>query len=163
MDKQELQNEINKTKEHLKNLEKMLEECKYERWKPSQNETYYCISDKCAIWVCKHYNMRFIDSHFKAYNCFKTKEEAEEEVEKILVRRILENIARRLNKNKEIDWRNSSQAKYYIFYSFTTNDIESFTAWRYKAEGVVYCLDKNFKDIAIQEIGKERLSKYLKL
>ena len=31
MNKQELQNEINKTKEHLKNMEKMLEECEYER------------------------------------------------------------------------------------------------------------------------------------
>lgn len=31
-----------------------------------------------------------------------------------------------------------------------------------KGQGVVYCLDEKFKDIAIAEIGKERLKKYLK-
>lgn len=31
MNKQEILEEINKTKEHLANMEKMLEECEYER------------------------------------------------------------------------------------------------------------------------------------
>lgn len=40
MDKKEILDEIEKTKEHLANMEKMLQECKYERWKPKQGEKY---------------------------------------------------------------------------------------------------------------------------
>lgn len=43
MNKQELINEINKTREHLANMEKMLEECEYERWKPEEGELYYYV------------------------------------------------------------------------------------------------------------------------
>ena len=32
----------------------------------------------------------------------------------------------------------------------------------YKFQGVVYCLDTWFLDVAIQEIGEERLKKYLR-
>lgn len=44
MNKQELQNEINKTKEHLADMEKLLEECKHKRWKPGEGDKYYCIT-----------------------------------------------------------------------------------------------------------------------
>ena len=30
------------------------------------------------------------------------------------------------------------------------------------SQGTVYCLDRNFKDVAIKEIGEERLIKYLR-
>lgn len=39
-----------------------------------------------------------------------------------------------------------------LIYSASVNTIQ----------GVVYCLDKNFLNIAIQEIGEERLKKYLR-
>ena len=45
MNRQEILNEINKTKEHLANMEKMLEEHKDERWKPKPSEEYYCVDD----------------------------------------------------------------------------------------------------------------------
>ena len=44
MDKQELQNEIEKARAHLANMEKMLEQCEYERWKPRCGDKYYCIT-----------------------------------------------------------------------------------------------------------------------
>lgn len=43
MNKQEIINEINKTKEHLANMEKMLEECEYESWKPKEGEKFFFI------------------------------------------------------------------------------------------------------------------------
>lgn len=70
MNKEEILKEINKAKEHLSNMQKMLKECS-ERWKP-------------------------------------------EEAENILVRRQLEDIARRLNKGTKIDWNNYNQAKHCI-------------------------------------------------
>ena len=52
--------------------------------------------------------------YYRAYNCFKTQEEAEQEAEKILVRRQLEDIAKRLNKGEKFDWKRN-QPKWYLF------------------------------------------------
>lgn len=82
------------------------------------------------------------------------------EAEKILIRRQLEDIARRLNKGQKIDWGNDEQSKHCIEL-YRNNIIANFYYSR-KTQGTVYCLDKNFKDIAIQEIGEERLEVYLR-
>lgn len=159
MNKQEILDEINKTKKHLINMEKMLEECEYERWKPEPNEEYYYVNQVSA--TSRAVNDEFdIDAvRCRTYNCFKTEEEAKQEAEKILVRRQLEDIARRLNKGKEIDWYDSEQLKYCI--ELYCNNIITNFYLAHKTQGTVYCLDKNFKDVAIQEIGEERLKKYL--
>ena len=49
MNKQEIIDEINKTKEHLANMKKMLEECECKRWKPEPNEEYYYVSEDGKI------------------------------------------------------------------------------------------------------------------
>lgn len=101
MNKQEILEEINKTKEHLANMKKMLEECEDERWKPERDEVYWYISIDGSVE--QHINVNhWIDKcHFKTLNYFQTREQAEQEAEKILVRRMLEDIARRLNKSKK--------------------------------------------------------------
>ena len=158
MNKQEILDEINKTKEHLANMEKMLEECKYERWKPKDNEKFWYIDS--SGFVNYSLFMSETESRFKNYNCFKTREQAEAEAEKILVRRMLEDIARRLNRGQKIDWNDSEQPKYCI--ELVCNDITTIYYFSHKAQGTVYCLDKSFKDISIQVIGEERLKKYLR-
>ena len=159
MNKEEILKEISKTKEHLANMEKMLEECN-ERWKPNNGEEYFYIDNTGCIQ-----NALFISSGwyheglYQTYNCFKTEEEAHLEAEKILVRRQLEDIAKRLNKGIKIDWNNTEQSKYCIGLYF--NSIIKNFCYCNKTQGTVYCLDENFKDIAIQEIGEGRLIKYL--
>ena len=162
MNKQELQNEINKTKEHLANMEKMLAECEYERWKPETDAMYYFIdSDGEILHACFDWGLPHCQDRYNIYNCFQTREQAEAEAEKILVRRMLEDIAKRLNKGKEIDWNNGMQSKYYLYLN---NDgvIDSEDEFDCKTQGTVYCLDSDFYDVAIQEIGEERLKKYLR-
>ena len=111
MNKEEILKEISKTKEHLANMEKMLEECN-ERWKPNNGEEYFYIDNTGCIQ-----NALFISSGwyheglYQTYNCFKTEEEAHLEAEKILIRRQLEDIARKLNKGNKIDWNNSECIK----------------------------------------------------
>ena len=162
MDKQELQKEIEKARAHLVNMEKMLEQCEYERWKPEKHETYYFVDSSGEVEDTWRSSINFIPdkNRYNAYNCFKTKEQAKQESEKILVRRMLEDIARRLNKGKKIDWM-SDQNKYYIYLG--THDILTF-GWASiaKTQGTIYCLDTWFLDVAIQEIGEERLKKYLR-
>ena len=161
--KQEILNEIKKTKEHLSNMEKMLKECEYERWKPQKDELYYYLNSyNIAIpetWDASCYSDT---TKWNTYNCFKNREEAEQEAEKILVRRMLEDIARRLNKGKKIDWNDEEQTKSFIFLNCATQLIERDCNLRHKIQGVVYCLDTDFRKIAIQEIGEERLKKYLR-
>lgn len=160
MNKQELQNEINKTKEHLANMEKMLAE--YERWKPEYMQQYWSVN---AIGeVCENTWGSFdIDQcKYDFYNCFQTKEQAEAEAEKILVRRKLEDIAGRLNKGEKIDWKNSTQYKYSFYLDDKINKIDWCRECRCTIQGSVYCLDINFYNVAIQEIGEERLKTYLK-
>lgn len=162
MDKQEILDEINKTKEHLANLEKKLQESKNQRYKPKEHELFWyldiwnrpCVRNYIGASVC-------CNESFKNYNCFQTKQEAEAEAEKILVRRQLEDIARRLNKGEKIDWESESPRKYHLCidkYDFIYTNV----CYSTKYQGTIYCLDENFKDVAIQEIGEERLKKYLR-
>lgn len=162
MDREEILEEINKTKEHLANMEKILEECEYERWKPEKGKKYYFINS-CNIVMCEIRDANYSDAaRYDIYNCFKTREQAEQEAEKILIRRQLEDIARRLDKGEKIDWHNEEQPKYSIRFNYCPGKIVLDRCFRQQALGVVYCLDKNFLDVAIQEIGKERLKKYLR-
>lgn len=167
MNKEEILEEISKTKEHLKNMEKMLEECKYERWKPKDNEMFWYIDS--SGFVNYSLFMPETESRFKNYNCFQTREQAEAEAEKILVRRQLEDIAKRLNKGKEIDWRDGTQPKFYLYYKYCSENIKYCSEnikygiyYHGKIAGVVYCLTEKLLDIAKEEIGEERLIKYLK-
>ena len=167
MNKQEILNEINKTKEHLANMEKMVEECEYERWKPKDGEKYWYITNTNQLSQIdftseRSYKREDDYQRWRTYNCFKTNEEAHAEAEKILVRRMLENIARRLNKGIKINWDNEEQDKYFIRFSYWSAVIQLECAWKYKLQGVIYCRDAKFLDVAIEEIGKERLENYLR-
>ena len=159
MNKQEILEEINKTEEHLADMKKMLEECEYKRWKPEKGERYWWVGSSSLNIMTSDCISPF---HYLTYNCFKTKEEAEQEAEKILVRRQLEDIARRLNKDEKIDWNNQECVKHCLTYDNKYKCICQAANKFIVRQGTVYCLDENFKDIATQEIGKERLTKYLR-
>lgn len=163
MNKQEITNEINKTKEHLANLEKMLKECEYKRWKPKTGEEYYFLDSDIGIQCyCFSPTNVFDIERIKTYNYFRTKEEARQEAEKILVRRMLEDIASRLNKGRKLDWNDYMQFKRYIFFDNSNQMIGQESNTYSQRQGTVYCLDENFKKVAIKEIGEERLKKYLR-
>lgn len=80
MNKEEILNEINKTKEHLANMEKILGEYEYERWEPKENEAYFYVSSNGKIARDKKHRDFIIDeSRCNFYNCFRTKEQAEKD------------------------------------------------------------------------------------
>ena len=162
MDKEEILKEIKKTKEHLSNMEKMLKECD-ERWKPKDFSPYFYVDSCMKIEESNFYNDTYIHSErYNTYSTFKTKKEAQQEVEKILVRRQIEDIARRLNKGNKIDWNDKEQIKYSICLDAINNEIIWDNEVQYISQGIVYCLDMNFYNVGIQEIGEERLKAYLR-
>jgi hypothetical protein len=163
MNKQEILEKINKTEECLANIKKMLTECEYGRWKPEKDEMFYYINSYNLVipetWDAGCYSDT---TRWNIYNCFKTREKAGQEAENILVRRMLEDIARRLNKGEKPDWIKCYQKKYYLGYDQVNSKITLECRTTIIAQGTVYCLDDNFLDVAIQEIGEERLKKYLR-
>ena len=160
MNKEEILKEIEKTKKYLSNIQNMLEEYESERWKPESDEKYYYVNQLGAASRAINDEFDIDAARYRTYNCFRTEEEAKREAEKILVRRQLEDIARRLNKGQKIYWDDYAQPKYCIslYYGGIVTDVH----FSYKSQGSVYCLDENFKDITIKEIGESRLIKYLR-
>ena len=92
---------------------------------------------------------------------FQNPKEAKVEAEKILVRRQLEDIAKKLNKGVKIDWNNNKQSKFALVFNHEDNTLCTTSNSWLNAQNV-YCLDENFRAVAIQEIGEERLKRYLK-
>lgn len=162
MNKEEILEEINKTKEHLGNMEKMLEECEHKRWKPKYDDRYYYVSEECTAMESRAWAEYIVDERYRRYNVFKTEEEAKQEAEKVLVRRQLEDIARHLNGDRKIDWHNGDQRKYFISFNYWEDMVELEGCLIKKYQGVIYCLDENFLNTAIKEIGEGRLIKYLR-
>ena len=54
------------------------------------------------------------------------------------------------------------QDKYCLYYNLPNNKIGYRLYTIVKMQSTIYCLNENFKDVAIERIGEERLKKYLK-
>lgn len=164
--KQELKQIINDLENQLKEAQNKLENLdKNERFipNPKEEELYYFIDSMgCVRTTTAIPASDFDKGAVDFYNCFKTKEEAEKEANKILIRRKLEDLARRLNEDKEINWNNGNQIKYHIMYNFERRDLDYVINYKYKDEGCIYCLNNNFLYEAIKEIGEEQLIDYIK-
>lgn len=129
------------------------------RWRADSGEVYYCVSndgkvdwntDECGDSSTARYDLG---------NYFQTTQEAEKVAEKIKIYTKLKDLALRLNKGEEIDWKNKGQLKYYICFDNENNKLRYSYYYNCHDIGQIYCLDENFLDIAIKEIGEENLKK----
>lgn len=163
--RQELKEIINELKEKLKEVQDKLENLnKNERWKPNNDDAYYYLdSQNCVFNAFFDDRICSDENRYSTYNCFQTPEEAQREANKILIRRKLEDIARRLNGDEKIDWSKANQRKYFINYYFSDYNKGLCIDWNSHmcVQGVIYCLDKNFIDEAIKEIGEKELVSYI--
>ena len=164
-EKQKILNDIEEAQRKLDEARKKLDEYNtgYKRWKPKEGEEFWYIDSSGSVNYTRFMSEIEADTEkFENYNCFKTKGEALQEAEKILVRRQLEDIVKRLNKGEKIDWRNLEQNKYYL-------SCDNYNRYgkiccgcsNNKVQCAVYCLDINFLDVAIREICEDRLIKYI--
>lgn len=73
----------------------------------------------------------------------------------------LKRIAEKINK-ESIDFKRN-QCRCYLSYDYNSKSIMQLVDnSNIRIQGVVYCLKQNFKEKAIEWIGKEELEKYLK-
>ena len=122
------------------------------------NKTIYIEGEEDSV-IClidPYYLRHKVIELGKAFKDLDAKNRAEEK-RKIYIQ--LKNLAERLNNGEKIDWNNIEKDKYYIYYDYANKELrkEYNNAW--SNQGTIYCLDENFLDIAIKEIGEENLLK----
>ncbi len=160
--------------EKIKELEEKLEEIKKEneklktgrytkdkRWRALFNEKYYYLNDCGGIEIFLESSTLADKYRYEIGNYFKTREEAEKHSQNRLTYQQLKDIALRLNKGQEFDWKNVEQGKYYIFYDSVVKKFESGVCGTYRNLTEIYCLDENFLNVALEEIGEEKLKQLL--
>lgn len=151
---------MNELKAELKELEKELHVTE-QRWIPRKGERYFFIDEgwDIAEYLCEDDSVDSLNKVF--YNCFKTYEAAEAELDRLVGRRCLSEIADRLNQGKTFDWSNPTQKKYYLAYDWQSGEIVQAYAKCSEAQGTVYCLCEDFYDKVMDEIDVDTLLNYV--
>lgn len=108
------------------------------------------FSQDCLI---KYVNLGFV---------FATEQARDKAMFKLEIETKLKNIAERLNAGRKIDWENTDQKKFFIYYDYNEKVFDYDFRLMIKNQGTIYCLDKNFLDVAKKEIGEDNLIKYFK-
>ena len=158
---QELEQNISSIKEELSKLEEKLKTLKagVGRQIPKRGDTYYFINYK--VYKDRWANDSFDQQRFNSYNCFKTEEEAQNEIDRRLIKAKLNEIANRLNGGQVIKWDSAIQRKYYLNLDTEVSLGLSFSLID-KMEGTTYCLSQDFLEVATEEIGEQELFDYMK-
>lgn len=161
--------------EKIKELEEKLEEIKkenkkskkekdntFKRWRAENGGTYYYIDYNGDILIDTETFDETSDFCYLIGNYFKTKEQAEISKQNRLTYQQLKDIALKLNKGLEIDWNDELEPKYYLCYAYYENNkILTLVNYTQQVLGVVYCLNNNFHDAVLEEIGEEKLKQLL--
>ena len=149
--------ELKKKYEELgKEIERLEKEKKNKRWRAEIGEDYYFLMETLEVNRDDECNAEYDDNLYNLGNYFKTKEEAQKVANKIKTYIELKQLAEELNGDEEIDWNNGNQEKYEIYYNHNNGKfLESSIG--YSQSLTIYCLDKDFLDKALEQIGEERL------
>lgn len=162
----------NEAKLKIENMEKELEQLKQyveqddkanEIWEPKEGEAFWVTTSYGTVEEsCYFYNDGFMMACSDIGNIYKTREEAEKRVRHLKIKQQLKSIAFRLNNGVEIDWNDDNQTKYSFGYDFADEELRQYSAHYISAHyikctGSIYCLDYDFKDIAVSEIGEADL------
>lgn len=132
-------------------------------WKPEMWQEYYQID-----WDGRVFDMTYDDTSgdrgaIGIGNCFQTKGQAEFMVEKLKVINELEKFAFE-NNEKEIDWNNEEQRKYYLVAKYSidgTIHVDSFYTISIKCIPFnIYFTSEEIAEKAVAIVGEERILKY---
>lgn len=130
-------------------------------WKPKNSEKYYyMVSDGDTSESSWYDDSDIANDRYAIGNCFQTKKEAEFAVERLKVIAELKRFAQEHNE-KEIDWRDYGQCKYYIFceYHEHVEYIDIGCVKECKSNDICFTSEEIAQQ-AIDTIGEERLKKY---
>ncbi len=132
------------------------------RFIPKHDEAYWYIDyTGKAVYECYSAHSARHDYAYYTGNCYRTKAEAQEVIDKsyAIIHQQIKDIALELNNGEEIDWENNTP-KYYLY--INCGELGRYHTGSVKIEGTIYCLSENFLDECIKRIDKEKLLDYLK-
>jgi hypothetical protein len=142
-------------------LEKQQSKQENKKWQPKSGETYFFIDGRGDIEKCEYCESYYDKWRVSQGNCFKTQEEIEQHLENLKTKAELRQLAETLNCYRKINWENPDQKKYYIYYSYPGEMLQTMCLNDMKSMDI-YCLDKDFLNKAIKKIGEKRLIDMIK-
>lgn len=130
-------------------------------WKPKESERYYFIDAyQEGIGNDTNDGTDVDDFRLSIGNYFKTKEEAEHMVEKLKVIHELQKFAYE-NNERENDWNNFSQTKFYLIYDSEVNNIlVDYSSCTRTHPFNIYFTSFKIAKRAIEAVGEDRIKKY---
>lgn len=136
-------------------------EDKKKYWKPKESERYYFIDAyQEGIGNDTNDGTDVDDFRLSIGNYFKTKEEAEHMVEKLKVIHELQKFAYE-NNERENDWNNFSQTKFYLIYDSEVNNIlVDYSSFTRTNPFNIYFTSFKIAKRAIEAVGEDRIKKY---
>lgn len=164
-------------KKFIKTLQKFIKE-KKEKEKKEKVEDFEVAEDGRIIKInnfeseqniytiygseTRAHNILALDTKIDLGFIYATAEARDRAKFKLEIKTKLKNIAERLNAGRKIDWEREERNKYYIYYNYNIKALDYCSSGRCPNQGTIYCLAKDFLDVAKQEIGEEQLIKYFK-
>ena len=155
----------NLTGEEREQLLKLVEKSNIEKskvWKPNEGDTYYYINSIGAVTKTTYNSSKFVGDikHYKIGNCFKAREDAEFAAEK---QKLITEIKRYIAKNdpEELDWKDENQRKLSIYYDYENRKFGLNENRVVKNMNTIYFSDKLDWRKMIEDIGEDRIKKYL--
>lgn len=83
--------------------------------------------------------------------------------ERLVIKQELEGLALELNNDKEVDWLDDCQRRYYLCYNCYFHILSLGSQSDHPHESTTYCLSIDFLDEAKKRIGEERLLKLFEI
>jgi hypothetical protein len=152
---EKLKQQLNQLQEKINNLEK---QDKKRKWQPQKGEEYYFINDIGNIERRKYDRILMKDIWLTSQgNYFRTQKEAATYLFNLRTKAELRALAEGLNGDRVINWNDTRQDKHSIIYNGKTGTIDNNVFSFLRAPSLIYCLDENFGDKAIEQIGEQRL------
>lgn len=148
----------------LKEIEELKKEKenKSKRWRAKSGFRYfYLCDDGIIMYATDFYNMSD-DYRYATGNYFETEAEALRYKQNLITYQQLKDIALRLNNGQDINQGDYYKDKYYIYYDKEKEEFLLDFDCTAQSLNVVYCLDENFLNVALSEIGEEKLKQLLK-
>lgn len=148
-------------KEMLLGLIRKYSDNKNNIYKPKDGEIYFCVSGCGFIHYYNWSNTAIDNNYFNMRNCFRTKEEAKFESERQKILCELANFADEHN-DLDIDWNNHMKVKYFIYYDYSSKELDISYAYSSKRIGnEIFFTSKEIAESAIEHVGKDRILKYV--
>ena len=134
--------------------------CESRVWKPKAGEAYYTIRpDYGGIFWVQWNGNEFDEFRWAIGFVFKTQEEAEFALEKMMVKAELERYAREHNDPKKEEW-NGDNSHYSIGFDYVNSKIYICHVYETQYDEIYFTSEK-IAENAIAEIGEKRIIKYL--